>query len=185
MASVPVKNSSHRIVPLACSSLRAPVLESNLRILASPVKIPCTLGFLKKTITRPTFHPHQTLANTVLLHHKRAQCASLLRQTKVVELDVSSGTGLGFRLKKNQNGGFLIRSVDDEGLAKSSGQIKANDYLISVNGEDVSTMTQIKDVGKHIKSATTTLTLTFRLSAADVKAGKKREKKKRNRRKKN
>ena len=90
---------------------------------------------------------------------------------------MASGTALGFRLKKNPNGiGFVIRSVDDDGLAKTSGQINANDWIISVNGEDVSTCTQIKEIGKLIKSATTTLTLTFKLSAADVKAGKKKKK---------
>ena len=113
-------------------------------------------------------------ANRPLIH----VCTFHLFQTKVVELDVSSGTALGFRLKKNPKGtGFVIRSVDDDGLASASGKINAGDYIVDVNGEDVSKTTQIKDIGKHIKNATTILTLTFAMSAADVKAGKEEGKK--------
>lgn len=93
--------------------------------------------------------------------------------TKEVALDVASGTALGFRLKKNSKAtGFLIKSVDAGGLAEASGQIVPNDYIIAVNGVDVSTVTDIKVIGKEIKSATTTLTLTFKLSAEAIKKGK-------------
>lgn len=80
----------------------------------------------------------------------------------MVELDVSSGVSLGFRLLKRKGlPGFAIKSVDRDGLAERAGGVAKGDYIIAVNGKDTSKVTDIKVIGKLIKSAKTTLALTF------------------------